>query len=581
MKKLFNLSLSLMFTITVFSADIPAEIKHLTFPNTSLKFEMLSDDKVKVTDDHGQSWIRILNRQEFDKSLAAKTIIFDMLSFDTSLVDHRLKYFASVPVGYEGGSPLIVDTDGDSLMELVGFYKTFDMDIPVFNRIFEQTSLRSNHYIQAYEQLGGLYHAREFTSDLNQNGLLELAFRVPDYSHPPGANLLFYESPQAGELATKMIMKHRVFDKTNIKNFSREVDLDRDGIKEVLYRGSEYIDSVNIVQKSYVAEYNDSLQTLQRVFSVLHNDDAGIGVSGDFAVHDFDLDGKMEFVTAENNGTVYWMEHTGVDNDYHEIQQIKLPLSNAYFHTEGDDLDGDSRPECFIGGDGQMDGKWGTVLACFETSGDNQFEICVVIMLAGLGGLNAATLTQCDVDGDGQKEIVLSYGGSIVVLESTGHDDYEIKWLKHTHYEVMVSVGDATGDGIDDLVRGRKDRNDGKYALISDIFTIDTLHTKIKVRQPEQKERCDFEFSNPHPNPFNSSIKINWVQLEPSELQIIIYNISGQRIALLANELFDQGVHTMLWDGTNEYGEALTSGIYFCRIQSKSYSKTAKIALMR
>ncbi|MBN1561742.1 VCBS repeat-containing protein [candidate division KSB1 bacterium] len=579
MKILFTLLYSNLFLTATIFADIPEQLKHLTFPNTTLKFEMPSNDMVRVTDELGQSWTRNLQRKEFNKNLTAKTIIFDMFSFDTSLVDHRLKYFASVPVGHAGAGVLIADTDEDSLMEIVGRYKAFEQKSLTFNKVFEQASINENYYVNILDQISETTSSVRFVSDINRNDNKEFVFSTAA-QNPLGRKLLFYESPTPNQIADNLVIAHRTFELLSIHGFPRELDLDRDGNQEVLYKGSEYIDSTRAILKIYVAEYSDSLQTLRRVFSVLHNDD-GVGVSGDFAVHDFDLDGKMEFVTAENNGTVYWMEHTGIDNDYHEIQQIKLPLSNAYFHTEGDDLDGDGRPECIIGGDGQMDGKWGSVLTFFETSGDNQFDISVVVMLAGLGGLNAANLTQCDIDGDGQKEAVLSYGGSIVVLESTGDDYYEIKWVKHTHYEVMVSVGDATGDGIDDLVRSRKNRKDGKYAYISDIFTSDSFSTFVNAPQTSVNLAQNFVFDSPYPNPFNSSIKIKWEQVESSELQMDIFNATGQKIVSLTNEVFGQGQHFFVWNGTNEYGEPLPSGIYFCRMRSKSFLETAKILLIR
>lgn len=87
---------------------------------------------------------------------------------------------------------------------------------------------------------------------------------------------------------------------------------------------------------------------------------------------------------------------------------------------------------------------------------------------------------------------------------------------------------------------------------------------------------------NNYPNPFSESTVINYQVKFQGKVVLKIYDISGQEIRTLVNENQSTGKHTIVWDGTNDSGKNVGSGIYFCKIKSnKSFSETLKMLLLK
>ncbi len=85
-----------------------------------------------------------------------------------------------------------------------------------------------------------------------------------------------------------------------------------------------------------------------------------------------------------------------------------------------------------------------------------------------------------------------------------------------------------------------------------------------------------------YPNPFNPETAISFSILESStNAEISIYNIKGQKVRMLINTEFSSGFHTLVWDGKNDAGRSVTSGIYFYKMQTEDYSKTRKMMLIK
>ncbi|MFH0990033.1 MAG: S8 family serine peptidase [bacterium] len=84
-----------------------------------------------------------------------------------------------------------------------------------------------------------------------------------------------------------------------------------------------------------------------------------------------------------------------------------------------------------------------------------------------------------------------------------------------------------------------------------------------------------------YPNPFNLSTRLQYGIPEKTRVKIIIYNILGQRVKTF--ELGEQapGRYEVLWDGTNEKGSVISSGIYFYRFESERFTQTKKLLLIK
>ena len=81
-----------------------------------------------------------------------------------------------------------------------------------------------------------------------------------------------------------------------------------------------------------------------------------------------------------------------------------------------------------------------------------------------------------------------------------------------------------------------------------------------------------------YPNPFNEQITIKYQINNSSKIKLVIYNILGQKITILENKWKNKGIYFTSWDGTNDYGKEVTSGIYLAVLTIKNESKINKVS---
>ncbi len=88
-----------------------------------------------------------------------------------------------------------------------------------------------------------------------------------------------------------------------------------------------------------------------------------------------------------------------------------------------------------------------------------------------------------------------------------------------------------------------------------------------------------------HPNPFNPSTTISFTVPGDSgtkrNASLNIYDIRGALVKTLLNEPIAGGRHEVAWNGTNNRGERVASGVYFTRLISGGYTSVIKMILLR
>jgi subtilisin family serine protease len=89
-----------------------------------------------------------------------------------------------------------------------------------------------------------------------------------------------------------------------------------------------------------------------------------------------------------------------------------------------------------------------------------------------------------------------------------------------------------------------------------------------------------FALMNNYPNPFNLSTNISFALPVDSKISLKLYNVTGQLVKSFEDR-YEAGVHTIVWDGTNTKGEAVSSGIYFYKLVAGDYSCTKKMVLVK
>lgn len=86
---------------------------------------------------------------------------------------------------------------------------------------------------------------------------------------------------------------------------------------------------------------------------------------------------------------------------------------------------------------------------------------------------------------------------------------------------------------------------------------------------------------NAYPNPFNPETTIAFSVAEQGSVSIDIFNIRGQKVKTLVKDDFTAGDHKVVWNGRDDSNKAVSSGVYFYRMQSGKYSATNKMIMMK
>jgi len=90
-----------------------------------------------------------------------------------------------------------------------------------------------------------------------------------------------------------------------------------------------------------------------------------------------------------------------------------------------------------------------------------------------------------------------------------------------------------------------------------------------------------FDIAQNYPNPFNPTTTIKYQLPKQSDVKIVIYNVLGQVVRTLVDNKVDAGYHQKVWDGMNEFGQRVSTGVYFYRMVAGDFVKSKKMILMK
>jgi hypothetical protein len=92
-----------------------------------------------------------------------------------------------------------------------------------------------------------------------------------------------------------------------------------------------------------------------------------------------------------------------------------------------------------------------------------------------------------------------------------------------------------------------------------------------------------YSLSQNSPNPFNPSTTIKYQVPEGSaaRVQIVVYNIRGQKVITLVDELKESGDYSVNWNGQNSSGQRVSSGVYFYRMSAGEFSAMRKMVIVK
>jgi len=153
-------------------------------------------------------------------------------------------------------------------------------------------------------------------------------------------------------------------------------------------------------------------------------------------------------------------------------------------------------------------------------------------------------------------------------------------------YKTVIDVGNMNEYGICDLEPGQtyyfvitSYDNWGNESGCSTemIFTKKECTTSLldNAQAPQ-----GFHLVQNYPNPFNPGTTIQF-SLDEGAFSVKVYNMRGERVKVLADGTGSAGTQSVEWDGTDEYGSTVASGVYLCCLQQGRQTATRRMILAR
>ena len=327
-----------------------------------------------------------------------------------------------------------------------------------------------------------------------------------------------------------------------------------------------------------IAEFRNSMNNFEEVSRF-----EKIGDASGFVINDFDLDGRTELVFSSVYGDIFVLE-SKAENEYAIVNQFQFNDYNAYMHTLTNDIDGNGKNEFWIAGQNFVDGI--TTIRCYEANGDNSYRMVAYLELRYLVSLYTQYLQAMDIDGDGIEELTFSIGNTILMLKFAGKTNEHIykvfyaKFGEATQPEAEffpAAFADLDGDGKKDLMIPMDKYTPSITYAFSHILRQDKTSGITSPITNNTKE----EFIQSYPNPFNSENTIGFNIDQASIVQIKIYNSLGKEINVLLDKELSSGKYEIFWDGKNNLGNSLPSGVYLIVLKTKNSVKTFKSILLK
>jgi hypothetical protein len=111
-------------------------------------------------------------------------------------------------------------------------------------------------------------------------------------------------------------------------------------------------------------------------------------------------------------------------------------------------------------------------------------------------------------------------------------------------------------------------------------FILQTTGYYNSLKKPSTAP-TSFTLLNNYPNPFNASTIIHYSLPQATDVKLEIFNLLGQKVRILVDERQNTGYKKVIWDGKDDKGVDVSSGIYFYRLVTENFSDSKKMVLMR
>ena len=210
-----------------------------------------------------------------------------------------------------------------------------------------------------------------------------------------------------------------------------------------------------------------------------------------------------------------------------------------------------------------------------------QMDSVLTISLAELstGSLDIAWEEAVDVDGD---SIIYHYTSVLTVGTVTEQIDTSLVDTSFTFmsyqslYDQLYALESTTAE-----LEWNVYADDGHVSVSAENGPL-TLSIDVSSLSIEDEAIPDvFALHQNYPNPFNPVTNIRFDVPEQSLVKMEIFNILGQRVKTLANQEMNAGFHSIQWNGSNDHGKPLSSGMYIYTINAGKFHAVKKLVFMK
>lgn len=123
---------------------------------------------------------------------------------------------------------------------------------------------------------------------------------------------------------------------------------------------------------------------------------------------------------------------------------------------------------------------------------------------------------------------------------------------------------------------------EGAYNGDFDLDAVVALNTvQTGVQENTDQLAHSLTLAQNYPNPFNPSTTISYSLSKSSHIELIVFNMTGQQVKILENAYKTAGTYDFMWDGTNQKGVPVTSGLYLYRLKTETQTLVRKMSLIR
>jgi len=141
----------------------------------------------------------------------------------------------------------------------------------------------------------------------------------------------------------------------------------------------------------------------------------------------------------------------------------------------------------------------------------------------------------------------------------------------------LYVIHDSAAQSVIGIASGSSIMCPSGFLYKQEMFPSITVSDEISEIVPAK----DLILHQNYPNPFNPSTTISYYLPDPCHTRLTVYESNGKQVRSLCNEMKQSGSYTVSWNGTNDLGSPVGSGIYFVRLQAGDEVLTKKLVLLR